>query len=512
MQSQQQLIWRLPDGIATADVMTGLEKKFRLEQSPATTSERTYYDTFDWRLFKQSMMMMKEGQNWRLVGMIDDEKATCRAEMKKNYRFWWDFPSSSMRDILAGPISVRALLPVASLKITAQPLRIVNKDKKTVGYVDLLEQNNEKGTNLFRSVSLREVRGYGKPFTKLTEFFNQYGEAKPVNGGNEFRAALKAMGVRTPLDYTSKFRVSLNAGMSARQAVKTIYKDLLATMLRNRQGILDDIDSEFLHDFRVAVRRTRSAMSLIKNVLEPEVVEHFQEEFRYLGQVTGPTRDLDVYLLMEDNYKARLSERLQTGLHYFFEELAQRRRQEQKRLARALRGRRYKQIVTDWQEYLDRDDRENPTKKSDTPVEQIARKIILKRCLRVVRDGRAIHQDSPDNELHRLRIQGKKLRYSLEFFSSLFPEKKMKKLINQLKLLQDNLGDFNDLSVQQDMLREYLADIKPRTIKSKELAAALGGLLTNLYHQHRRVRTHFEETFTHFASKKNLAVYQQLFG
>jgi CHAD domain-containing protein len=356
------------------------------------------------------------------------------------------------------------------------------------------------------------VRGYGKRFTKLIKFFNQYGDSKSIHGDNEFKAALKASGDRTPLDYTSKFFVFLDAGMSARQAVKTIYSDLLATMQRNRQGIIDDIDSEFLHDFRVAVRRTRSAMSLIKNVLEPEVAERFQEEFRYLGQVTGPTRDLDVYLLMENNYKARLPERLQTGLHYFFEDLAQRRSQEQRRLARALRGSRYQQIVTDWQEYLDRDDRENPTSKSDTPVEQIARKIILKRCLRVVRDGRAIHQDTPDSELHRLRIQGKKLRYSLEFFSSLFPDKKMKKLINQLKLLQDNLGDFNDLSVQQDMLREYLADIRPRTVKSKELAAAIAGLLTNLYHQHRRVRTHFKETFAHFASDENLAVYQELFG
>ena len=512
MHPPQQLIWHLPDGISIADVMTGLEENFSLEQSPAVTSERTYYDTFDWRLYKQSLLMMKEGQYWHLVDMDDEEKATYLADIKKDCRFWWDFPSSSMRDILGNIISVRALLPVASLSISTQPIRVVNKDEKTVGYVDLLEQNNGKGTNLFRSVRLREVRGYGKRFTKLTEFFNQYGEAKNISGGNELRATLKAEGGRSPLDYTSKFGVPLNAGMSARQAVKTIYRDLLATMLRNRQGILDDLDSEFLHDFRVAVRRTRSAMSLIKNVLEPEVVEHFQEEFRYLGQVTGATRDLDVYLLMEDNYKARLPESLQTGLHYFFEDLAQRRREEQKRLARALRESRYQQIVVDWQDYLDRDDQENPTSKSNMPVERIARKIIMKRCLRVVRDGRAIHQDTPDSELHRLRIQGKKLRYSLEFFSSLFPEKKIKKLIKQLKLLQDNLGDFNDLSVQQDMLHEYLDNIKPRTVKAKGLAAAIGGLLTNLYHQHRRVRTHFEETFAHFVSKENLAVYQELFG
>ena len=507
----QKLIWNLPEAISLADVMTGLEENFQFEPPTATSLPRTYYDTFDWRLFKQSLLLVKEGQVWSLKGMSGEVKENLSGEPQNIFRYWWDFPSSGLRDALSGLLSVRALLP-ASLKLSTQSLRILNKDEKTVAYVDLLEQEDGAGAHLFRSVCLREVRGYGKQFTKMTRFFNQYGKGKSTNVGEELRSALKAEGDRVPLDYSSTFAVGLDPGMSARGAVKTIYKDLLATMLRNRQGIIDDIDSEFLHDFRVAVRRTRSAMSLIKNVLEPEVADHFQEEFRYLGQVTGPTRDLDVYLLMEDNYKSRLPQCPQPGLHYFFEDLALRRRREQKRLAQDLQSSRYRQIITDWQEYLDRDDLENPTAKSETPVGEIARKIILKRCLRVVRDGRAIHEDTPDTNLHRLRIQGKKLRYSLEFFSSLFPTKKMRKMIKQLKVLQDNLGDFNDLSVQQDMLREYLADIKPRTVKSKELAAAIGGLLTNLYHQHRRIRTHFEETFASFASEKNLAVYHQLFG
>ena len=62
------------------------------------------------------------------------------------------------------------------------------------------------------------------------------------------------------------------------------------------------------------------------------------------------------------------------------------------------------------------------------------------------------------------------------------------------------------------MLEHYLAAIKPGTVKSKKLSAAIGGLVTNLYHEHRQVRTKFEETFTRFAAKKNLALYRKLFG
>ena len=135
----------------------------------------------------------------------------------------------------------------------------------------------------------------------------------------------------------------------------------------------------------------------------------------------------------------------------------------------------------------------------------------MKRLKRILRDGRRIHSGSPDEELHRLRIQGKKLRYSLEFFSSLYPEREQKKLVKQLKVLQNNLGDFNDLTVQQEMLQRYLAAIKPGTIASKKLSTAIGGLLTNLYHEQRKVRTNFAKTFKQFTDKKNLDLYRSLF-
>ena len=151
-------------------------------------------------------------------------------------------------------------------------------------------------------------------------------------------------------------------------------------------------------------------------------------------------------------------------------------------------------------------------KNSRLPIERLAKKVITKRLQKILDIGKNIHPETPDEELHHLRIQGKKLRYSLEFFSSLFPEKEMKKLIKQLKVLQNNLGDFNDLSVQQEMLRDYLAAIKPGTVKSKKLSAAIGGLLTNLYHEHRQIRNRFEETFGEFSAPDNLALYRSLFG
>ena len=47
----------------------------------------------------------------------------------------------------------------------------------------------------------------------------------------------------------------------------------------------------------VALRRTRSLLGLLKEVFPVVRVERFRKEFRWVGAVTGPARDLDVFML-----------------------------------------------------------------------------------------------------------------------------------------------------------------------------------------------------------------------
>ena len=62
-------------------------------------------------------------------------------------------------------------------------------------------------------------------------------------------------------------------------------------------GVIADIDTEFLHDFRVAVRRTRATLKLTGDVLPDAMADRFAPDFKWLGDLTTPTRDLDVFLL-----------------------------------------------------------------------------------------------------------------------------------------------------------------------------------------------------------------------
>jgi len=510
MQPLRQSAWTLPEHFLLSDLHAALEETFDLKPGRTGKHNRSWYDTFDWRLFRNKRLLTREGTQWVLRD-FQGNTLQILSSRRKSFRFSRDFPDSPLRDALNEFLDVRALNELGVEEVQSRELCILNRDKKIVAFLELQTATNRSNGQRLQTVRLQEVRGYSKWFRQVADFVHRFGVQKQAGPGEALRFLLQGSG-REPLDYSSGYDVPLDPQMTGIEAVGHIYRSLLESMQQNEQGVIEDRDTEFLHDLRVAVRRTRSALALIKDVLAPELSDRFKKEFRYVGQITGPVRDLDVYLLSEDDYKARLPERLREGLGYFFEDLAARRKREQRILVRSLGSPRYKQILADWERILDVQGELDAGKNGAVPIGVLAGKIIHKRFRRVLRDGRKIHPGTADSELHRLRIEGKKLRYSLEFFASLYDQEQMKQLIRQLKILQNNLGDFNDLSVQQEMLAGYLSQIRPGTRKTRELAAAIGGLMTDLADRHREVRTHFEETFAHFAGKKNLALYHALFG
>ncbi len=510
MQPVQQQAWTLPDDCQPRDLYDTLTEAFPLKAGPETKVIRRWYDTFDWRLFRARRILVRQGTNWILQDFDGRTLFTLRAG-RKLYRFASDFPASPLADELKTLLSVRALLELGRSEIHASRWYIVNDDEKRVATLDMEKLINSGTGRSLITLSLTEVRGYSKWFKKIARAIQDFG-ARPQSGPADiFSFVLDGSG-RAPLDYSSGYNVPLVPDMASIEAAVRIHSVLLEAIRINEPGVLADTDIEFLHDLRVAVRRTRSALVLMKGVFSPEIEKRFKEEFKYIGQITGPVRDLDVYLASRDEYMQRLPFRLQTGLSYFFEDLAVRRRTERRKLVRALKGERYQRILADWQELLATRPWPEPGKRGEMPVKELAGQVIHKRFRRVLTDGKKINPDSPDESLHRLRIECKKLRYSLEFFTSLYDQEVMRQLIKHLKLLQNNLGDFNDLSVQQEMLAHFLSTIKPGTIRSREMAASIGGLMTDLARQHRQVRTHFEETFARFARKKNLDLYTSLFA
>jgi CHAD domain-containing protein len=250
----------------------------------------------------------------------------------------------------------------------------------------------------------------------------------------------------------------------------------------------------------------------MKKRLPAADVGRFQQGLQKIGLVTGPVRDLDVYLLKKDVFYSLLPEGLQEGLSVFLKDLARQRIKERQRLKKSFLSKSFQQYLTQWRNYVENSLISSAMAAGHKPCKKVAVKAIRKRLQRIMQDGALIGPQSPDTDLHHLRIQGKKLRYLLEFYRSLFPEAEMDVLVKALKKLQDNLGAFNDLSVQQKMLAQYqngLAGGEPK--KVVPVAAALGGLITHLHEEQASVRQKFEQTFAQFVSAENKNLLDLLF-
>jgi CHAD domain-containing protein len=295
--------------------------------------------------------------------------------------------------------------------------------------------------------------------------------------------------------------------MSAGEATKTILTNLFDTMKRNETGIINDIDTEFLHDYRVAIRRIRSVFGQLKNVYKQEIYSKAKNDFSQLGRRTNRLRDIDVYLLRKTEYQDMLPVDLKKDINSFFTTMVNERKVELKKLRQDLKSEEYRNTMSHWEKFIKEALADvHLGIESDKPVLPFAKSTIWKRYKKVLKFGACITPSSPDVFLHQLRIECKKLRYLLEFFSSLFEKEEINYLIKQLKILQDNLGDLNDLSIQQDTLRRYV-----ETDSNKRTMLALGILIGKLNARQLKIRDNFSNSFAKFADQTTHSLFSKLF-
>lgn len=265
-----------------------------------------------------------------------------------------------------------------------------------------------------------------------------------------------------------------------------ILQALSDVMLANEGGIRLGLDPECLHDFRVAVRRTRSALQEIQGILPPQTTKRFRRAFSRLADSTGPTRDLDVFLLKLPDYEALLPDELAPPLRKISEEIEGLRRSAHQGLVEELGSERFARLRREWPALLDSVTPEGCPARGLRPIAEVAERRIERARRRAVARAREIVPSSPDRDLHRLRLACKRLRYLQEFFRGLFPADEIDQRIETLKSLQDILGDFNDVSVQSRTLRGLMGAEPPVSQETRAAITALDELLWELRREDRR--------------------------
>ncbi len=505
--------FKLPIDFTIGDFDLLFTHSFDFRGDEESTEHWAFYDTFDWRLYNKSLLLQKSGLV-SILRRLTDGDTVASIVSDSPPKFTWDLPDGALKDELSPVIDVRALLKLAEMETHNKTYHILNQDQKTVArilYTQVGKPASKPDETLGAFLSIYPVRGYPKYARRLARELDKLGE-RSNKWEDIYTFALQTAG-KKPGSYSSKFYIELDPEMPSVIAAKMILLHLLAVMRANEAGIRSDIDIEFLHDYRVAIRRTRSALSQIRSVFPVDITTRFKEDFAYLGNFTNTLRDLDVYLLYEDKYRNMLPDELRSDISPLFDYLRAQREVALTDVIHTLDTANYQRILLDWEAFLSEPATEyHDAANASKPVIDLASERIYKRYRRVIKDGENILENPQDELMHQLRIDCKKLRYLIEFFASLYPPKKIAILVTQLKKLQDNLGDFNDLSVQQSYLLNIADALPSDDTHTRRALIATGFLINRLAHQQEIVKAAFAKTFQEFASPANQEIFHRLFS
>jgi len=268
-----------------------------------------------------------------------------------------------------------------------------------------------------------------------------------------------------------------NVAFPPEETVELAFRDILRSCLTqiadNRVAILEPDDPEGPHQFRIGLRRLRSAFRLFRPVLNPLTLAALDSQARTLAAEAGKVRDLDV--LMEE-IVSPLAKIAPEGIRLepLLAHLGAVREEARAALQAHLREPDVNAFLFDLAAYtegrgwLDLDNFDQTARLAQT-IRGYSRKALNRQWKKVSRYGSRI-DDLTIPERHEMRKALKKLRYGVEFFGSLYPKSDLKPFLKRMKRLQDIFGYLNDVAMAEKLAS--LPDIDGKS--SRQVLLAIG--------------------------------------
>lgn len=496
------------DDAGLADVLRRLGEQLELIEEPPVTGEVSWLDTADRRVSAAGLTLRVERAEVTQLILADlaGDAELERVEVDRPPRWAADLPAGPLGSRVGPLLDVRALLPLASAVVERRVARVLDGEAKTVARI-VAETLSGGELQPLRRLRVAAVRGYDRAAGRVARRLAGDPALRPA----DLPTLHMLLGADPAAGADRPAAPPLRRDLTAEAAYRRLLTHLLETLTSNVEGTVAAIDTEFLHDLRVAVRRTRSVLKFAEQVLPDDDRERYAVEFKWLGDMTTGPRDLDVHLLGFDAMRAALPGDEADAVEPFRQLLLREQHQAQEELAGALRSRRFDRLLTHWAEVLARPVDPQAAGQARVPIGEVTDERIARVLRRVLRRGAAIDDRSPDEALHDLRKRCKELRYALELFGSLYDRPRVSAAVRELKVLQDNLGEFQDTAVQRDVLRAYADQLRTEGAPVSTLLA-MGRLAGALDDRQVRARREFTLHFARFASGANRKRFATLLG
>jgi CHAD domain-containing protein len=465
-----------------------------------TDSHLILYDSFDWRLQR------KGKQLWLHQGVTDpgtlfllskEASTHLRQPIQDIPILAQDLPLGLFRDALVKWLEMRALEAKCDVRVRETCLSWEMCDLKeplTLSYRRLHVKKSAKKKWKRLPTHIQNMPTHTCVLTTknpLTVLRNQ-----PHLNAIHFNltdSTLNKLSIE-PSTYEPKVDITFHDKLSPAEAIHQILTFLWKVQRRYEAGLVAYRDTEYLHQYRVALRKARSLISLSKDLLCKKDLSLLRRHLRWIGQATGPLRDLDVICLHFPVYTELVPKNQVTSLTPFKTYLLHERQKHHGLLVKLLGEEPYEYFVKSYDSFL-----RKPRKlKAKAPLSlgSFVPSATNHAVQNILREGRAINDSSPDTDLHTLRKLCKRCRYLFEFFQSLHPHS-AESMVSKLKKLQELLGDFQDLSIHRHLVNQWLLISEEQA--SSQALAATRYLDTALRSQQARLRQDFHSLFAEFS-------------
>jgi len=280
-------------------------------------------------------------------------------------------------------------------------------------------------------------------------------ESKQPSEREEKEQASESEKIPYPLPQNS---VGVKAEDSLAEAGRKVWLYHFAIMVSHEQGTLLGEDIEELHDMRVATRRMRSAFDIFSPAFNPKIMKRYLKGLRKIGRVLGQVRDMDVILHNGMIYQQKLNESDRTGIDPLLAEWKRVIDTERIMMIKHLQSGEYEKFKQDFNCFLQANISDQAANDQGNEGISMVRDIVpilIYSRYAAIRSYETIIPTASVSQLHDLRIEFKKFRYTLEYFKEILNEG-VSKLINEIKQYQDHLGELHDADVACQLVKDFL--------------------------------------------------------
>jgi CHAD domain-containing protein len=281
--------------------------------------------------------------------------------------------------------------------------------------------------------------------------------AEPIS--DETQEAEATLQIEIPYP-KSRQSIGVNPDDTMAESGKKVWLYYFAEMLSHEEGTLLGENVEELHDMRVATRRMRTAFDIFSTAFDQKTMKRHLKGLRNIGRALGQVRDMDVILENAIAYQRKMKESVRTGLDPLLNDWKETINKQRSKMVNHLQSVAYHNFKQNFNLFLQVSENIKPQRSQDDGTYSRVRDtvpVLVYSRYAAVRAYESILATASVSQLHALRIEFKKFRYTLEYFREILGEG-VNQAIDELKQLQDHLGELHDADVACQLVRSFLKD------------------------------------------------------